>query len=310
MTSPQSENGNRVKTNNRLGGAARSLVALCLSSVLCGTTGLVVGAVQSSSQTSQTVVAADSSSVSLPILDTLPLAESTETSTPTTISPTTSPPKPVVAAPRQDSTVASDIDPGKTLATAKITNGTVQVFSEPNGIEVAWSLAAPTEFGGPRHFLVIGESDGWLEIQVPVRPNGSVGWIKRSSVTVAPVPHRVRVDLSDRSVVVWENDEIVFESTVAVGRDSAPTPVGSFYIRDIIDWTPESVYGPRVLALSSFSEAIDQINGGDAVVAIHGTNAPWDLGKAVSLGCIRLDNEMVLALADLVGPGTPIEVVA
>lgn len=278
--------------------------------MLCGTTGAVVGAVQTSSQTT---AAAGSTSDPLPILDTdtLPLAESTETSTPTTLSPTTSPAKPVLidATPRVVAP-ASDIVAGKTLATAKITNGTVEVFSEPNGIEVAWSLGVPTEFGGPRHFLVIGESDGWLEIQVPVRPNGSVGWIKRSSVTVAAVPHRVRVDLSERSVVVWENDEIVFESTVAVGRDSAPTPVGSFYIRDIIDWTPESVYGPRVLALSSFSEAIDQINGGDAVVAIHGTNAPWDLGKAVSLGCIRLDNEMVLALADLVGPGTPIEVVA
>lgn len=315
MTSTPREENEKSGTGTRLGAAGRSLVALCLSSVLCGTTGAVLGATQTTAQAS---AAASDSPSDASLSAQLPLASSTsDTSLPLTSannsataeSATPVPTQQSVARPRRP-LLRSDIEFGSTLATAKISSGTVEVYSEPGGLEVEWGLSVPTEFGGPRHFLVIGETEGWLQIQVPVRPNGSVGWIERSAVTLAPVVHRVQVDLSDRTVTVWENDEVVLQTTVAVGRDSAPTPEGSFYIRDIIDWTPESVYGPRVLALSSFSEVIDQINGGDAVVAIHGTNAPWDLGKAVSLGCIRLENEMVLALADLVGPGTPIEVVA
>ncbi len=197
---------------------------------------------------------------------------------------------------------------GSTLATALLQDGEVQVYDSPDG-EATWNLSVPTEFGGLRHFLVVGQDGDWLQVQVPVRPNGTTGWIHSSSVTVSNINHRVQVDLSDRSVIVWENDVIVLDTTGAVGRESAPTPLGSFYIRDIFEWNAESAYGPWVLALSSYSETIDQINGGDAVVAIHGTNDPWSVGKAVSLGCIRLDNDMVTALAHLVGPGTPIEIV-
>lgn len=74
-------------------------------------------------------------------------------------------------------------------------------------------------------------------------------------------------------------------------------------------WDPESIYGPWVFALSSYSEVIDQINGGDAVVAIHGTRNNTILGQAVSLGCIRLDNDTLRQLARLVEPGTPVEVI-
>ncbi len=199
--------------------------------------------------------------------------------------------------------------PGATLATALMREGTVSIYSQAGGDEIAWSLAVPTEFGGPRHFLVVGEAGGWLEVQVPVRPNGSTGWVHRSSVTLSELKHRVLVDLSERSVVVWEDNQVVLDTTGAVGRASAPTPQGNFYIRDIFEWDPDSAYGPWVLALSSYSEVIDQINGGDAVVAIHGTNAPWKLGEAASLGCIRLDNEIVTLLAQTVGPGTPIQIV-
>ncbi len=197
---------------------------------------------------------------------------------------------------------------GSTLATALIEDGVVEVFDSAGG-EVGWNLTVPTEFGGLRHFLVVGQAGDWLQVQVPVRPNGTTGWIQRSAVTVSDINHRVQVDISDRSVIVWEGDQVVLDTTGAVGRDSAPTPLGSFYIRDIFEWNPESVYGPWVLALSSYSETIDQINGGDAVVAIHGTNDPLSLGNAVSLGCIRLDNDVVTQLAHLVGPGTPIEIV-
>ena len=43
---------------------------------------------------------------------------------------------------------------------------------------------------------------------------------------------------------------------------------------------------------------------------MHGTNAPWLMGQAVSHGCVRLRNVDVLALRKFVRIGTPVKVVA
>lgn len=205
--------------------------------------------------------------------------------------------------------------PSTLNATAKVENGDVGIWAEPDGdADPLWRLAVPTEFGGLRHFLVLEEltaEDGseWLRIQVPVRPNGTEGWIPRSHVELNDVTTRVLIDLSDRSVVVWDGLDIVIDTTAGVGTDRTPTPTGSYYIRDSFAWNPESVYGPWVFALSSYSEVIGQINGGDAVVALHGTRDNSVLGTAVSLGCIRIDNDVLLEMSTIVEPGTPVEVV-
>ncbi len=200
-------------------------------------------------------------------------------------------------------------------ATALIEEGAVAVWAEPDAAtDPTWQLAVPTEFGSLRHFLVLEEltaDDGteWLKIQVPVRPNGTEGWIPRAEVVLNDVTTRVLIDLSDRSVVVWDGDDIVIDTRVAVGTDRTPTPTGSYYIRDSFPWDPASVYGPWVFALSSYSEVIDEINGGEAVVALHGTRDNSVLGSAVSLGCIRIDNNVLLEMSTIVEPGTPVEVV-
>ena len=132
--------------------------------------------------------------------------------------------------------------PSTLNATALIEEGNVEVWAEPDAdTEPTWQLAVPTEFGGLRHFLVLEEltaDDGteWLRIQVPVRPNGSEGWIPRSAVTLTDVTSRVLIDLSDRSVVVWDGLDIVIDTRVAVGTDRTPTPTGSYYIRDSFPW--------------------------------------------------------------------------
>lgn len=309
----------------RLGFVAKTFVALCATSALFGIGGASLGALQEAEPVAAvagSVGASNGQLAALPVLDTadLPLANALgdpaggafDFADPAGLehSDDLSPELGDGTETSSDQSTNVAVVAGSTLATAKATEGTVAVYSSPNDPQPTWSLGVPTEFGGLRHFLVIGESGDWLEVQVPVRPNGSTGWVARSDVNLSPIQHRVVVDLSDRSLVVWEGDRIVLDTTGAIGRPSAPTPEGTFFIRDIFEWNPDSVYGPWVLALSSYSEVIDQINGGDAVVAIHGTNAPNKLGQAVSLGCIRLENDMVSLLAETVGPGTPIEIVA
>jgi hypothetical protein len=200
---------------------------------------------------------------------------------------------------------------GSLVATAVPGSAEVYVWSAPDiGAEPAWSLSAETEFWGERHFLVLEDAGEWLRVAVPVRPNGTEGWIPRDAVTLSVSEFEVRVVLSAPTLQVWRDDEMVFEATPAIGNDRAPTPIGRWYIRDVLAWDETSVYGPWVLALSAFSDQIDQINGSDAVVAIHGTNRPDLLGRAVSLGCIRLRNDDISRLAGIVPVGTPVEIVA
>jgi lipoprotein-anchoring transpeptidase ErfK/SrfK len=81
------------------------------------------------------------------------------------------------------------------------------------------------------------------------------------------------------------------------------------------DWTPPSEMVSREAAKGHYLPA--HMEGGEAnplgaramylgstLYRIHGTNAPWTIGNAVSSGCIRLRNEDVTDLYDRVKVGT------
>ena len=48
---------------------------------------------------------------------------------------------------------------------------------------------------------------------------------------------------------------------------------------------------------------------GSTLYRIHGTNAPWSIGSAVSSGCIRMRNEDVVDLYERVSVGTKVIVI-
>ena len=62
---------------------------------------------------------------------------------------------------------------------------------------------------------------------------------------------------------------------------------------------PNNPLGARALYL--FTE-----KKGDTFLRIHGTPEPWTIASAVSNGCVRLVNEHIVALYDLVDVGTPV----
>ena len=63
---------------------------------------------------------------------------------------------------------------------------------------------------------------------------------------------------------------------------------------------PDNPLGARALYLFA--------NGADTLYRIHGTNDPRSIGKAVSSGCIRLLNEDIAELYELVKIGTKVRV--
>lgn len=193
----------------------------------------------------------------------------------------------------------------------------VNVYDAPGGVTKTNEFINPWFVNDdPRYpirtiFLIEEQKGDWLKVLLPIRPNNSTGWIKRSDVTVAANPYRIEVDLSDHRLEILKNDQVIMEDKVAVGKSATPTPVGLFYLRVLLrPPDPNTVYGPYAYGLSSHSEALMEFNGGDAEVGIHGNNDASVLGKDVSNGCIRMDNDKITQLTSVLPLGTPVEVQA
>jgi lipoprotein-anchoring transpeptidase ErfK/SrfK len=143
-------------------------------------------------------------------------------------------------------------------------------------------------------------------VQIPKRPNGVTGWVSRREVDVELVRTRILVDLSERRVTLYESGRLVLSSTAAIGSSATPTPTGSFYVNQrLIPTDPNGPFGPGAVGISAFSNVLTGWTQGGPI-AIHGTNAPWSIGKAVSNGCIRLPNAKLRKLFKQALSGTPV----
>jgi lipoprotein-anchoring transpeptidase ErfK/SrfK len=92
----------------------------------------------------------------------------------------------------------------------------------------------------------------------------------------------------------------------AIGAAATPTPTGRFYVNQrLIPSDPHGPFGPGAVGISAFSEVLTGWTQGGPI-AIHGTNAPWSIGKAVSNGCIRLRNPVLRRVFSQALSGTPV----
>ncbi|ACV61153.1 ErfK/YbiS/YcfS/YnhG family protein [Desulfofarcimen acetoxidans DSM 771] len=83
----------------------------------------------------------------------------------------------------------------------------------------------------------------------------------------------------------------------AVGKPATPTPTGNYsVVNKIIN--PGGMLGTRWLGLN--------IPGG--VYGIHGTNNPDSIGKAVSNGCIRMQNQDIEEIFPYIAIGTRVTI--
>jgi lipoprotein-anchoring transpeptidase ErfK/SrfK len=188
----------------------------------------------------------------------------------------------------------------------------VEVFSAPASAEPMIVLPKTTILGTTTVLALVDRPvDGWAEVMLPVRPNGTTGWISLEAVELYVVDGRIEIDLSERQLVYSVGGEERFRSTVAVGTASNPTPTGLFFVTDRVRITNSAgPWGPNALGLSARSDTVTEFNGGDGIVGIHGTSRPSSIGQAASLGCVRLPNDMIALLHSIVPIGTPVEIVA
>ncbi len=178
-------------------------------------------------------------------------------------------------------------------------------YWEPFG----WKFNSPTSFGSPLTFLVTERRGEWLQVLVPVRPNGTVGYVPVKDVTLSEVATRIELRVGERRLRLLRNGAEVFSTEVVVGKPETPTPTGRFFITDKVSQdNPDGVYGPLVLATSAYSEHLDVFDNGVPVIALHGTNQPQLIGQDVSNGCVRMANDVITRLGREVQLGTPVDI--
>ena len=148
----------------------------------------------------------------------------------------------------------------------------------------------------------------WYHVQLPMRPNGTSGYVRARDLWVTRVRTRIEVDVSARRLSFFRRGQLVLRAPVAVGSGATPTPYGRFYVNQrLIPTNPNGPFGPGAIGISAFSNVLTGWTQGGPV-AIHGTNEPWSIGRAVSNGCVRLPNPVLLRLFRMTPAGTPVVV--
>jgi lipoprotein-anchoring transpeptidase ErfK/SrfK len=149
-------------------------------------------------------------------------------------------------------------------------------------------------------------SDGnvWYKLDLPMRPNGTYGWVPASSVSLAPTTSKIVIHINARTIDVYRGSKHAWHAIVAVGAPGRETPKGYFYVAARFVPYHDSFLGVFALETSAYSKLTEWPGGG--VVGIHGTSLPQLLGQAVSHGCVRVSNTTAAALKRLAPLGTPI----
>ncbi|MFC3687600.1 L,D-transpeptidase family protein [Aquipuribacter hungaricus] len=213
---------------------------------------------------------------------------------------------PAPAAPAPATAAAVVADPERSVLTP--VGRELRVLDRPGGSETH-RLAAVRDTGAPLTLLVAEEApDGWYRVLLPVRPNGSTGWVAADDVAVATVHHRLEMSVAANELRLYERGRLVRTMPAASGTGDTPTPLGSFFLTELLEPTNDG-YGPYAYGLSGFSEVLTSFGGGPGQIGLHGTDDPGSVGTASSHGCIRLSDEDITYLARTLPLGTPVDVV-
>ena len=193
----------------------------------------------------------------------------------------------------------------------------VDVFAEAGGATPQSTITAEQVVSLPGQipltFLVIEQQGEWVHVHLPIRPNGSTGWVRAGDVALSTTDYRIEVRLTEHRLLLHRGEEVVLDVPVGVGRAEVPTPGGVYYIKELLQPpTPGGTYGAYAYGLSGYSPVLESFAGGQGVIGIHGTNQPETVGTDASHGCIRmLDADITRLVGEFGLPlGTPVEILA
>jgi lipoprotein-anchoring transpeptidase ErfK/SrfK len=217
-----------------------------------------------------------------------------------------------VPPPSTTTTIPPPVPVSTLLVSAATPDGDFPAFDAPGGNQIGtqghW-------YGYAMTLPVIDQVDGWFQVRLPERPNGSTAWVRASDVVTSTTPWRIVVSISGTRVTVFKDGYWQFDMPAGLGKASTPTPTGNYFVA-VIERNLGHGYGDPVLDLSAHSEAIQSWQGaGDAIIALHGQISASSAarigttGTYISNGCIRLHYADQAKLIDI-PVGTPVDLVA
>jgi lipoprotein-anchoring transpeptidase ErfK/SrfK len=161
----------------------------------------------------------------------------------------------------------------------------------------------------PQEMLALRKTTGsdgkvWYRVSIPMRPNGTYGWIPADTVSLSPTHSQIVVNLRSRTIDIYRFGKHRWHGPVAIGAPGRETPVGHFFVAARFVPYRDPFLGVFAVETSAYSKLTEWPGGG--VVGIHGTSLPQLLGKAVSHGCVRVSNLTARHLRTLAPLGTPI----
>lgn len=122
--------------------------------------------------------------------------------------------------------------------------------------------------------------------------------------------YHIEVDKKANQLFLYKNGVVQKVYPVATGHSPELTPEGTFTLvtkfikpgwKSIPGGVPENPLGERWLGI--------RVNGDQGrTYGIHGTNDPTSIGKHISNGCIRMQNQDVIELYRIVPEGTPVQI--
>jgi lipoprotein-anchoring transpeptidase ErfK/SrfK len=188
----------------------------------------------------------------------------------------------------------------------------VAVYDAPGAAAPRLVLASPRPSGAPVVLLVVDQQAGWLDVLLPVRPNGSTGWIRGDQVSLSTEDFKVVVELGAHRITAYKGTDVLLSEPISVGNAQAPAAGGRYYVTELFqpDQGPGGPYGPFAYGLSGHSDVPSDFGARDGQFGIHGTNDPAGLGHDVGHGCIAMSNAGITRLAGLLPLGVPVEILS
>ncbi len=109
-----------------------------------------------------------------------------------------------------------------------------------------------------------------------------------SQPEVSKSSRTILISIPDRKLALLEDGKVLKVFPVAVGKESTPSPEGTFTIKSRVA-NPAYYYQGTVVAPGPENPLGSRWMGpSEKGYGIHGTNAPNSIGKAASHGCIRM----------------------
>jgi lipoprotein-anchoring transpeptidase ErfK/SrfK len=209
------------------------------------------------------------------------------------------------------STKAAVLKGGNPSSLVATLTETTPDFATPGGPQTGTVPAM--WYGAPSALPVLAQDNGYLEVRLDQRPNGSTAWIASSAVTLSSTPYRIVVDLATEHLKLYKAGHLLMSAPAGIGTVQDPTPTGNFFVV-LFAAPPSAAWGPFIMVTSGHSNAIsDYEESGDAIVAIHGPlgadAAIGAIGARVSHGCVRL-HDVDLDQLRAVPVGSPVEIIS